>query len=361
MINQEIKSAIILLVFCIMQLSLRSQNTIVTGYIKGFTSRQLEIGYHAGEKSKTDTVRVVKGKFTWKANLAEPQQVYLVFPNMYYPFFAQSGHIQITGIADSSESFVVTGSKVQDEYIEFQKSLKDLTDQEALLPQDNREMREEEKKALDVKLNEIEEARRKREDQYIAVHPTSFLSVHLITERASYGTDYADVKKLYDRLGVTAKQTMSGKALAKRLDVLKRSAIGNQMIDFRQKDTTGSDVHFANFKGKYVLVDFWASWCGPCRAENPNVLKAYNKYKDKNFTVVGISLDDKGDNWKKAIRDDNMPWAQLSDLRGFNNEVSSYYGIEGIPSNLLVDPTGKIIARDLRGEKLQQKLGELLN
>src|SRR6185312_5922417 len=135
-------------------------------------------------------------------------------------------------------------------------------------------------------------------------------------------------------------------------------AIGAQMMNFSQADTTGKPVQFADFKGKYVLVDFWASWCGPCRAENPNVLKAYNKYKDKGFTVVGISLDEKGDKWKKAIRDDHMPWDELSDLKGWKNDVSEYFGIQGIPSNLLVDPSGKIVARDLRGEALDQKLGE---
>ena len=133
------------------------------------------------------------------------------------------------------------------------------------------------------------------------------------------------------------------------------------MLDFQQKSADGKQVGYADFKGKYVLIDFWASWCGPCRAENPNVLKAYNRYKDNNFTVVGISLDDKEENWKKAIREDKMPWTQLSDLKGWENEVSTYYGIRAIPSTLLVDPGGKIIAKDLRGEMLNQKLAELFN
>jgi thiol-disulfide isomerase/thioredoxin len=178
---------------------------------------------------------------------------------------------------------------------------------------------------------------------------------------AAYGTDFSDVKRLYDKLDASAKETLAGKTLAERVDVLKRSAMGAEMINFSQADTSGTPVQFSAFKGKYVLVDFWASWCGPCRAENPNVLKAYNNYKDKNFTVVGISLDEKGDSWKKAIRDDKMPWAELSDLKGWKNEVSTYFGIQGIPSNLLIDPSGKIVAKDLRGEGLHQKLNELLN
>jgi peroxiredoxin len=132
------------------------------------------------------------------------------------------------------------------------------------------------------------------------------------------------------------------------------------MIDFTQPDVNSKPVKLSDFKGKYILLDFWASWCGPCRAENPNVLKAYNTYKDKNFTVIGVSLDDSGEKWRKAIEEDGMPWIQLSDLKGFRNEVASQYGIQAIPSTFLLNPEGVIIAKDLRGEALHKKLGELL-
>lgn len=132
-------------------------------------------------------------------------------------------------------------------------------------------------------------------------------------------------------------------------------------MDFTQNDINGKAVKLSDFKGKYVLLDFWASWCGPCRAENPNVLKAYNQYKDKNFTILGVSLDEKGDAWQKAIKDDALPWMQVSDLKGWQNEASSKYGISGIPANFLINPEGIIIAKDLRGEDLETKLAEVLN
>lgn len=355
------KSFLAFAALCFMQLSVWSQNTVVTGNFKELKADQVMIGYRAGSESKTDSVKIKNGKFTWKGNLAEPQEMYLMFPSRYYSFFAEPGKINITGISDSTESYKVTGSKINDEAEAYEKSNQDLTDQENPLYQQWGKGTKEEQAALEAKIDNIRKERRKRADKYIAEHPSSFYSIHLISSRASYGTDYADVKKIYDLLDESAKQTEGGKALAKRLDILKRSAIGSQMIDFEQNDSTGAPVRFASFKGKYVLVDFWASWCGPCRAENPNVLEAYNKYQDKNFTVVGISLDDKDANWKKAIRDDKMPWTQLSDLKGWKNEVSTYYGIQGIPSNLLVDPSGKIVARDLRGEGLHKKLAELLN
>ncbi|WP_346317275.1 TlpA disulfide reductase family protein [Chitinophaga sp. YIM B06452] len=138
------------------------------------------------------------------------------------------------------------------------------------------------------------------------------------------------------------------------------SMIGQQAPDFTLPDPTGKQVSLSSFKGKYVLVDFWASWCGPCRQENPNVVQAYLKYKNKNFTILGVSLDKTKDAWLKAIADDGLAWSHVSDLKFWDSSVVPLYGISGIPTNILVDPQGKIVAANLRGSGLEQKLGELL-
>ncbi|GEP96293.1 TlpA disulfide reductase family protein [Chitinophaga cymbidii] len=340
----------------------KNNKATITADITDLKDTVVYLSTPVADSAKTDTIAVKDGKFTWTGEISEPVKVYLMFPTRYVELFAENADITITGHADSLTDLKISGSATHDEYVAFQASLKHITDQERQLYGKYQEAQKNDtaKAAWEEQIAELRNQRRAETMQYIATHPKSPVSVARLADMAIMG-EYKQLDSLYKLLDVSAQQTGTGKRLGDRIAILKKSAIGEPMIDFSQPDVNGKPVKLSDFKGKYVLLDFWASWCGPCRAENPNVLKAYNNYKDKNFTVVGVSLDDDGEKWHKAIEEDGMPWIQLSDLKGFRNEVAKQYGIQAIPSTFLLDPQGIIIAKDLRGEALHKKLAELLN
>jgi peroxiredoxin len=167
----------------------------------------------------------------------------------------------------------------------------------------------------------------------------------------------------YDELSKSYKNTTYAKNIVKLIDAKKVTAVGKVAPDFEQPDTAGKIVKLSDFRGRYVLVDFWASWCIPCREENPNVVKAYKYFHNKGFTVLSVSLDQPGkkEAWLKAIHQDQLTWTQVSDLKVWNNAVAKLYGIQAIPQNFLLDKEGKIIAVDIKGEELNKKLLELFH
>jgi peroxiredoxin len=197
---------------------------------------------------------------------------------------------------------------------------------------------------------------------FLKSNPQSPVALYALQQYAGYEIDADKVAPMFASLPEALKSYPSAVAFNERIEIARKTAIGKYAMDFTQADTAGHPVSLSSFKGKYVLVDFWASWCGPCRKENPNVVKTFNKYKDKNFTVLGVSLDRPNgkDKWLKAIHDDNLTWTQVSDLKFWDNDVAKQYGIRAIPQNYLLDPEGKIIAKNIRGEELEKKLAEVM-
>jgi peroxiredoxin len=156
------------------------------------------------------------------------------------------------------------------------------------------------------------------------------------------------IKKLANEFNKTSQSASDG------------GLVGKQAPDFTLPDVNGNPVSLNSLKGKYVLVDFWASWCRPCRMENPNVVAAFRKFKNKSFTVLGVSLDKEKESWIQAIQEDQLTWQHVSDLKFWDSMVVPLYGIEGIPFNVLIDPNGIVIAKDLRGPALEQQLAQVL-
>ncbi|UFH56212.1 TlpA disulfide reductase family protein [Spirosoma sp. KNUC1025] len=173
-------------------------------------------------------------------------------------------------------------------------------------------------------------------------------------------SDFATYDALAQRFEKENPNSPHAKSLIGRVARIKGVSVGAQAPEIALSDTTGKSVTLSSLRGKYVLIDFWASWCGPCRAENPNVVRMYNKFKDKGFEIYSVSLDQAKANWTKAIRNDNLTWTHVSDLKFWQSAAAQQYGVQAIPATFLLDKDGKIIAKNLRGDALEQKLEEVL-
>jgi thiol-disulfide isomerase/thioredoxin len=309
---------------------------------------------------KSETVKVVDEKFTWIKNFTSPQKIMLATRMRYMQFFVENKAITIEGNADSLYYSKVTGSATQDEFVKYNQSIEPIRAAQYKLFSELRKTENQALKAeLQRKVDSIDSVVDDRRKSYVKNNANSPVSVSLVEDVSIVG-EYGKVNEYFQLLSGQAKQTTTGKRLADRVEVLKRSTIGSYVKDFTMNSMDGKTIRMSDFKGKYLFIDFWASWCGPCRAENPNVLKAYENYKDKSFAVLGISIDDNTGKWKEAVEKDKMPWTQVLNNKGSENDVAAYYGIQAIPSTMLLDADGKIIALNLRGEKLHEELQKVL-
>ncbi len=336
-----------------------SQTVQLAGDIASLKTNEVILSYKKDGQDISDTVAANNGRFYWSAAMPEPQKIIMKASNKYYLFFVEAGALSVK-THSNLPGVTVKGSPVNDAYNLMESTLRKIKEEEFRL---QRQLKAANGIAQDGLMKQMENLNSKQisiERAYIINNPGSPISVNLVFEQSRTGT-YETINALFLRLDTNARNSMMGKEITKSLELLKRSAIGEPIVNFMQSDTSGSLIRISDFKGRYVLIDFWASWCMPCRAEHPNVLKTYQRFKDKGFTILGISLDKESLRWKKAIVEDNLPWAQLSDLKGWKNEVAKYYGIYSIPSNLLLDREGRIIAENLRTEAMQRKLDELLD
>ncbi|RXK62187.1 AhpC/TSA family protein [Lacibacter luteus] len=198
------------------------------------------------------------------------------------------------------------------------------------------------------------------EMEFIKAHTTSPISLYLIKNFLGYDMDVTKALPAFSLLSDSLLKTESGKKIQEMIEVGKRSMVGATAPDFSQPDADGKMISLSSFKGKYVLIDFWASWCVPCRAESPNLVKAYERFKNSNFEIIGVTLDEKKDKWLKAVKEDNYTWPQVGDMKGWENAAALQFGVLAVPFNMIVDPNGVVVARNLRGEALEKKLEEIL-
>jgi peroxiredoxin len=340
---------------------------------------KIYLSYMSETQRIADSALVKNGRFILKGNLKYPV-IATLFLNRYpfatnppqrveeyFNFFLEPARFTLATRSSSLKNIVIKGSAINDLDKELNALLKPTHDKLRVLDAETEALPKE--KQQDQKIRDNMEAReqnlikesRRISLSFIKKHPNSYYSLI----RLSYITADPDInkeaKKAFAQFSPVLKNTPMGKSIAILLAAIEKTKIGNLAPDFEQSTPDGKKIKLSHFRSKYVLLDFWASWCGPCRGENPNVVAAYNQYKDKGFTVLGVSLDQPGQKeaWLKAIQKDQLTWQQVSDLKGWNNTAAQKYGVRSIPANFLIDPAGKIVARDLRGKELLDKLAEI--
>jgi peroxiredoxin len=369
------------LLFAVFQVHAQEKFTI-----KGDVSKvsmpiaKVYLSYYADGKSTMDSSDVVDGKYSFSGSLGDPLMAslrakYQEDPNAktiraisynrdIKQLFIENAKISVVS-TDSFANATIKGSKSHAEFVKWDNLMKPENQKGSELNKEYSELYKKKDQAgmdrIEAEFDKLTASKNVKNKQYLAENPSSPIAMFIFRQWAGYDINADEAEPIFLSLSEKLRSGPAGKEMAEKIEIAKKTGVGRMAMDFTQNDTLGNPVSLSSFKGKHVLIDFWASWCGPCRQENPNVVKAFNNYKDKGFTVLGVSLDQPNakDKWMKAIHDDKLTWTQVSDLKYWKNEVAVQYGIQAIPQNYLIDPQGKIIGKNLRGEALNKKLEEI--
>lgn len=310
---------------------------------------------------------IKNGRFKFSGIVKEPVTAVITLSGKridYFLFYLEPAKMSIYGNGDSLKLLTITGSPLNDDDKLLKKRLEHVNNWSKANEKAYSEAANTNNEEILDSLNEVDieilKEKRKVVAGFVQDNPQSMRGALAIIENFAYHAEADEVEILYKLLDVNVKNSAQGKGIKKLIDVYNTVALGKVPPDFKQMSPEGKPISLSSLQGKYILVDFWASWCVPCRRENTNVVKAYHEFKDKGLDVLGVSYDTNKTNWLQAIKNDALAWQQVSDLLGWENATSELYGIKALPSNFLLDKSGRIVAKNIFGRKLLQKLSEVL-
>jgi peroxiredoxin len=337
-------------------------------HIKGMPDGSyLYISHKYDDKFFTDSALVKGEKAVFKGKTPESNMYWITRRKNENPtliFFIDGGKVEVNGHADSLAKAVVKAGPTQEDYkTSAELAAKYMAQRNAFIQRHTYYMQSgnmDGAKRIVDSAQAGEQEYVKNLENFIKQHPNSNVGGYIIYSVQFDWPQIPGYDAMYAALSDKVKKGKFGKLALDKINSIKGTTVGYPALDFTQPDVNGKNVSLSSYKGKYVLVDFWASWCGPCRRENPNVVAAYQKYKNKGFDILGVSFDDNKDKWLAAIQKDNLTWTHVSDLKGWANAVGKMYNVSSIPFNLLLDKEGKIIGKGLRGAELDARLAEIL-
>lgn len=370
------KKYILLFLFTLMSATVfgQKQPFSVVGSFSDWKNRgPVVLHYQQDNVLISDTAEVKDGKFTFRGTLTEPVRaaVYSIASvagktKDNLSFYVDKGPIRLKG-TDSLKTSVLDGTLITKEGEALDKKIAPIVSKIVAIRMKAMAMQkenshQEELNQLNITYKALGDSLKMTKVNFIKSHPKSYISLLTIKEFFTGAIDYGLVEPLLNGLTAELRQKPLSKEMEQKLAIAKRVSIGAIMPDFTSLDTLRKSLRLMEVvkKGKVTLVDFWASWCLPCRKENPNVVRAYQAFHDKGFNILSVSLDKSESAWKQAINQDGMPWYHVSGLRYWNEPVAKLFGITGVPDSFLIDGEGKVIARGLRGDQLLKRLSELL-
>lgn len=338
-------------------------NFTVEGKINELGNEKVFITTSAGGKNFIDSTVAINGVFSFKGNTPGTLLYGLRFGRRYKTIVIQPNEkIRIDGDLSKLNEAVITGSGEQKLWEEWSRGWATITERAGvlykLLDSITKNDKNGDRSYVDAEFEKLNQRMIDSVQHFVKRYPASSIAPYIIMDRFVNYPNPEQAALNYAALSAKGKNSFYGKELGESLRIAAKTGIGVKP-DFTLPDLNGKPLKLSALKGKVVLVDFWASWCGPCRKENPNLVKAYAKYHDKGFEILGVSLDDKKANWEKAIATDQLTWLHASDLKGWKSDLILEYGIKSIPASFLVDANGKIIAKDLRGDALEKKLATI--